>query len=534
MSSATPLADLAPEPVLPHPSLPAPDSPADSLDLHANSTTLVSTSSLSPSPSTTTHLTTASAPPNKAVATATTPELNGAAAATASIVRKRTLKDYRLGRTLGEGAYSTVVAAIDHSNGRDYAIKVLDKRHIIREKKVKYVNIEKNTLYKLDHPGIVKLYSTFQDASSLYYVLELCPNGDLLTFIRRLGSFDEEGAQFYAAQILTAVDYMHSKGVIHRDLKPEKMYIKLTDFGTAKLLETSEDGAETDRANSFVGTAEYVSPELLTEKSAWQFILLAGRPPFKGTNEYQTFQKIVNLEYTFPVGFPDTAKDLVTKLLVHDANARLGANNTIDLLKQHPFFDGVQWDELWTMPAPASSVLGQETITSEDLTLIAIDPFREIGPSGSSMGNSGCNSVDTPGDGIESEDEDNTRSVENLTTTLNDMTLTNDGSVQDDLPTVAIAKRSGTESGEDLKEVFKATSRSDLSAPVTNGHSKKKSGSKHAIMSLFTSHSALKQSLAKLVGKKPKNGTSGENTVPKSGSRSATDSPAVPRRERAE
>ncbi|GJJ75520.1 3-phosphoinositide dependent protein kinase-1 [Entomortierella parvispora] len=284
-------------------------------------------------------------------------------------VRKRTLADYKLGRTLGEGSYSTVVAAVDVSNKRDYAIKVLDKRHIIREKKVKYVNIEKNTLYKLDHPGVVKLYSTFQDSSSLYYVLELCQNGELLTFIKKLGSFDENCTRFYAAQILTAVEYIHSQGVIHRDLKPEnilldqRMYVKLTDFGTAKMLEPSEDGTDSDRANSFVGTAEYVSPELLTEKAAckssdlWAlgciiYQLLTGRPPFKGSNEYQTFQKIVKLEYSFPPGFPAAAMDLVSKLLVHDPNDRLGANNTIGLLKQHPFFNGINWADLWEQPAP--------------------------------------------------------------------------------------------------------------------------------------------------------------------------------------
>ncbi|KAG0225306.1 pkb-activating kinase-like protein [Actinomortierella wolfii] len=271
-------------------------------------------------------------------------------------VRKRSLNDYRLGRTLGEGSYSTVVAAVDLSNNREYAIKVLDKRHIIREKKVKYVNIEKDVLYKLDHPGVVKLYSTFQDSSSLYYVLEL-------------GSFDVNCTQFYAAQILSAVEYVHSQGVIHRDLKPEnilmdsRMYIKLTDFGTAKILESSEDGTESDRANSFVGTAEYVSPELLTEKSAckssdwWAlgciiYQLLAGRPPFKGSNEYQTFQKIVKLEYSFPPGFPRTAMDIVSKLLVLDPNQRLGGNGRVEELKMHEFYHGVDWSRLWKDPAP--------------------------------------------------------------------------------------------------------------------------------------------------------------------------------------
>ncbi|KAF9986864.1 pkb-activating kinase-like protein [Mortierella antarctica] len=359
-------------------------------------------------------------------------------------MRKRTLADYRLGRTLGEGSYSTVVAAVEIATKRDYAIKILDKRHIIRENKVKYVNIEKNTLYKLDHPGVVKLYSTFQDMSSLYYVLELCQNGELLTFIKRLGSFDETCTRFYAAQILTAVEYVHSQGVIHRDLKPEnillddRMYVKLTDFGTAKMLEPSEDGTESDRANSFVGTAEYVSPELLTEKAAckssdlWAlgciiYQLLAGRPPFKGLNEYQTFQKIVKLEYTFPAGFPKDAMDLVSRLLVHDPNERLGANNRIDQLKEHPFFAGIEWSTLWEQPAPRlmpylppTPTHNTEALRSDHDTclynmnragegLMVVDPFRELGnnsaTSNSSVGDSGSNSI-SAAEGSESGEGD--------------------------------------------------------------------------------------------------------------------------------
>lgn len=284
---------------------------------------------------------------------------------------KKGVKDFNFGRTLGEGSYSTVLAATDRQSQREYAIKVLDKRHIIKEKKVKYVNIEKDTLNRLtDHPGIVKLYYTFQDERSLYFVLDLAAGGELLGVLKKTTSFDEECTRFYSAQLLDAVEYMHSRGIIHRDLKPENLllddagHIKITDFGTAKILDlpkeptkfgnvsvgSNTDGSETDRAVSFVGTAEYVSPELLTDKNAckasdlWAFgcivyQLLAGRPPFKAANEYQTFQKIVNLDYTFPEGFPAIARDLITKLLVLDPAERL----SIDGIKRHAFFDGVQW-----------------------------------------------------------------------------------------------------------------------------------------------------------------------------------------------
>lgn len=178
---------------------------------------------------------------------------------------------------------------------------------------------------------------------------------------------------------------MHSRGVIHRDLKPEnvlldeRMHVKITDFGTAKILDPpkrppQQDGegngvpvagdpveeVDDSRANSFVGTAEYVSPELLTDKAAckasdlWAFgcmvfQLLAGRPPFKASNEYQTFQKIVNLDYEFPKGFPPVARDLVERLLVLDPTKRI----TIEHIKKHEFFEGVEWGrKLWRQKAP--------------------------------------------------------------------------------------------------------------------------------------------------------------------------------------
>ncbi|EHY53803.1 serine/threonine protein kinase [Exophiala dermatitidis] len=291
---------------------------------------------------------------------------------------KKGVKDFNFGQTLGEGSYSTVLAATDRQSGKQYAIKVLDKRHIIKEKKVKYVNIEKDTLNRLtDHPGVVRLYYTFQDERSLYFVLDLCPGGELLGVLKRMSTFDEECTRFYGAQILDTIEYMHSRGVIHRDLKPENllldenMHIKVTDFGTAKLLpeKRTADGriefepdstSEENRANSFVGTAEYVSPELLTDKNAckasdlWAFgciiyQLLAGRPPFKAGNDYQTFQKIVNLDYEFPRGFPEVARDLVERLLVLDPQRRL----SLEHAKNHAFFAGIQWGRgLWQQKAP--------------------------------------------------------------------------------------------------------------------------------------------------------------------------------------
>lgn len=328
-------------------------------------------------------------------------------------VVKKGVKDFNFGRTLGEGSYSTVLAATDRTTLKEYAIKVLDKRHIIKEKKVKYVNIEKDTLNILgDHPGIVRLYYTFQDERSLYFVLDLATGGELLGFLKRLSTFDEECTRFYGAQILDAVAYMHSRGVIHRDLKPEnvllddKMHIKITDFGTAKILAPPKPppgdgsdyyqgdpmgGIDDTRANSFVGTAEYVSPELLTEKAAckasdlWAFgcivfQLLSGRPPFKAANEYQTFQKIVHLEYEFPKGFPPVARDLVERLLVLDPTKRF----TIDYIKSHKFFEGIEWGrKLWQQKAPRLKAYVPPPVEPKIISLNGPDNFRN-GVNGSS------------------------------------------------------------------------------------------------------------------------------------------------------
>ncbi|KAI1084384.1 kinase-like protein [Whalleya microplaca] len=298
---------------------------------------------------------------------------------------KKGVRDFSFGRILGEGSYSTVYLATDRQTLKEYAVKVLEKKHIIRERKIKYVNIEKDTLNRLtEHPGIVRLYYTFQDETSLYYVLDLCTGGELLGILKKTGTFDIECTRFFGAQILDSIEYMHSRGVIHRDLKPEnvllddQLHIKITDFGTARLLtdprapqappriedtgtsSRSKDQQDDSRAASFVGTAEYVSPELLTNKNAckasdlWAYgcivyQLLAGRPPFKAGSEYLTFQKIVNLEYDFPAGFPPAARDLVERCLVLDPARRL----TIEHIKNHEFFTGQQFGKaLWRQKAP--------------------------------------------------------------------------------------------------------------------------------------------------------------------------------------
>ncbi|XP_031563299.1 3-phosphoinositide-dependent protein kinase 1-like [Actinia tenebrosa] len=276
------------------------------------------------------------------------------------ILKKKRPEDFKFGKILGEGSYSTVYVALEKATGKEYAIKVLEKRHMIREKKVPQVQREKEVLSKLNHPFFVKLYFTFQDKEKLYFGLSYAKKGELLPYINKLGAFDETCTQFYSAEIISALEHLHSLHIIHRDLKPEnilldeKMHIQITDFGTAKILNDNDKGR-----NSFVGTAQYVSPELLTDKRAckssdiWAlgciiYQLLSGLPPFRAGNEYQIFQKIIKLEYDFPSGFPSVPKDLVEEILHLDPTKRLGCEECggFEALRSHPFYEGIDWEEL--------------------------------------------------------------------------------------------------------------------------------------------------------------------------------------------
>uniref|UniRef100_H2YFH4 3-phosphoinositide-dependent protein kinase 1 n=1 Tax=Ciona savignyi TaxID=51511 RepID=H2YFH4_CIOSA len=292
--------------------------------------------------------------------------------------------DFRFGPTLGEGSYSTVILAREIESGREYAMKVLEKRHIMREKKVPQVEREKQVLSRLDHPFFVRLYFTFQDTERLYFGLSVARKGELLSKIKQLGKFDLECSRFYTAQIVSALQHLHSLNIIHRDLKPEnilfndKMQIQITDFGTAKEL---KDSGDEPRSSSFVGTAQYVSPELLKDKKAckssdlWAlgcivYQMLTGQFPFKAPNEYLIFQQIVNCKYEFPEDFDPNARDLISSLLQLDPMMRLGSSSCggYEKLMEHPFFTGIDWENLANQAAPKTMLALAGDSSDEDTT----------------------------------------------------------------------------------------------------------------------------------------------------------------------
>ncbi|XP_055321100.1 3-phosphoinositide-dependent protein kinase 1 isoform X3 [Sitodiplosis mosellana] len=289
---------------------------------------------------------------------------------------RRTANDYRFGKTIGEGSFSSVYIAQDIHTKKEVAIKVCEKQLIIREKKERYVKREREVMHMLSNTsGFVSLLCTFQDTRNLYFVMTLAKNGDLLPYINKVGSFDFNCTQFYAAELILAIEHMHRKGIVHRDLKPENilldenMHTLIADFGSARILD--ERNGESDfesrkRTNSFVGTAHYVSPEILKgeqlTKAAdlWAFgciiyQMISGLPPFRAGSEYLIFQKILERDLNFPDGFNKLAKDLVQRLIQIEPIKRLGAKDQNDLyesIRNHEFFDGIEWDKLRIQTPP--------------------------------------------------------------------------------------------------------------------------------------------------------------------------------------
>ncbi|XP_072964143.1 3-phosphoinositide-dependent protein kinase 2-like isoform X1 [Typha angustifolia] len=285
-----------------------------------------------------------------------------------------TIKDFELGKIYGVGSYSKVVRATKKDTGNVYALKIMDKKFITKENKISYVKLERIVLDQLDHPGIVRLYFTFQDTYSLYMALESCEGGELFDQITRKGRLSEDEARFYAAEVIDALEYIHGVGLIHRDIKPENLlltpdgHVKIADFGSVKPTKDTRitvlPNSTNEKACTFVGTAAYVPPEVLNSCPAtfgndlWAlgctlYQMLSGSSPFKDTSEWLIFQRIIARDLRFPEHFSLEARDLIDKLLDTDPGKRPGAGpDGYAVLKMHPFFKGIDWKNIRNTQPP--------------------------------------------------------------------------------------------------------------------------------------------------------------------------------------
>lgn len=200
-------------------------------------------------------------------------------------------------------------------------------------KQVDHVISEFGILREINHPFLVNMLGFSQDDRYLYFSLEYIPGGELFTYLRNIGKLDSGQARFYAAQVGLMFEYLHSKNIVYRDLKPENLliaadgYMKLTDFGFAKFL----DG----RTYTLCGTPEYLAPEILLNKGHgkpvdwWTlgiliYEMLAGIDPFSDEDPMAIYQKILKGKIRFPRNFDRNAKSLVKHLLVADLTKRYG------------------------------------------------------------------------------------------------------------------------------------------------------------------------------------------------------------------
>ena len=235
-------------------------------------------------------------------------------------------------------------------------MKVLRKDKMIAHNLIKYAVVEKNVLSQTHHPFIVKLKYSFQTSTKLFLLLEYCPNGDLgkhLLFEKR---FSEQRAKFYICEVLLALENLHKRDIIFRDLKPdnvvldEKGHCKLTDFGLSK-----EEVNDSKYAQSFCGSIAYLAPEMLKKQGHgkavdWYLLgvllyeMLVGVTPFFTTKKEEIFHNIEFGELKIPNYISKNTADLLRKLLERDPLKRLGGSKKdAQEIKEHPYFKDVDW-----------------------------------------------------------------------------------------------------------------------------------------------------------------------------------------------
>ncbi|XP_026133737.1 cGMP-dependent protein kinase 1-like isoform X1 [Carassius auratus] len=271
------------------------------------------------------------------------------------------LSDFNIIDTLGVGGFGRVeLVQLKSDEMKTFAMKILKKRHIVDTRQQEHIRSEKLIMQEAHSDFIVRLYRTFKDSKYLYMLMEACLGGELWTILRDRGNFDDSTTRFYTACVVEAFAYLHSKGIIYRDLKPENLildhrgYAKLVDFGFAKKIGFGK------KTWTFCGTPEYVAPEIILNKGHdisadyWSlgilmYELLTGSPPFSGPDPMKTYNIILRgidmIE--FPKKITKNAANLIKKLCRDTPSERLGnLKNGVKDIQKHKWFEGFNWDGL--------------------------------------------------------------------------------------------------------------------------------------------------------------------------------------------
>ena len=257
---------------------------------------------------------------------------------------------------LGAGSFGKVYKVRMKSNGEIYAMKVINKKFLMKNDQLKYAISECNILKQAASPFILTLYYSFQTQENLYMILDYCPGGDLnFHIIQNL--FEEDEARFYIAELILGIEHLHELDIIYRDLKPENIlisqdnHIKLADFGLAK-----EGVSDQQISKSFVGSPAYLTPEMLNRKGVGKsadiygigavlYEMICGSPPFFSNNINILYKNISQSKLMLHDYFSEELKDLLSQLLCKDPNKRIGVIDKNDL-KNHEWFKKIDWDKL--------------------------------------------------------------------------------------------------------------------------------------------------------------------------------------------
>uniref|UniRef100_A0A7M4EHP4 non-specific serine/threonine protein kinase n=1 Tax=Crocodylus porosus TaxID=8502 RepID=A0A7M4EHP4_CROPO len=293
-------------------------------------------------------------------------------------------EDYDVVKVIGRGAFGEVQLVRHKLTQKVYAMKLLSKFEMIKRSDSAFFWEERDIMAFANSPWVVQLFCAFQDDKYLYMVMEYMPGGDLVNL---MSNYDvpEKWAKFYTAEVVLALDAIHSMGLIHRDVKPDNMlldkhgHLKLADFGTC--MKMDETGMV--RCDTAVGTPDYISPEVLKSQGGdgyygrecdwWSvgvflFEMLVGDTPFYADSLVGTYSKIMDhknsLIFSEEVEISKHAKNLICAFLT-DREVRLGRNG-VEEIKQHPFFESDQWnwDNIRETAAPVVPELSSDIDSS--------------------------------------------------------------------------------------------------------------------------------------------------------------------------